>query len=120
MLTGEPVPVHKTLGDPVMGGTVNQNGLIYIKVTRVGSDTALARIVKLVHEAQTNKAPIQSTVDDISKFFVPFVMFCSLLTLFVWLSLYSTSNIPYGWIPPYMSPFVFALRFSIAVLVIAW
>ncbi|KAJ1339733.1 hypothetical protein BSLG_005639 [Batrachochytrium salamandrivorans] len=73
MLTGEPVAVSKTVGDEVLGGTVNKSAMILMKVVKVGTDTALARIVKLVEDAQSCKAPIQAFADRISAIFVPVI-----------------------------------------------
>lgn len=84
MITGESMPVPKGPGSPVLGGTVNGHGLFYMRATRVGSDTALSQIIKLVEEAQATKAPVQRVADSISGKFVPFVIIAGLTTFFVW------------------------------------
>jgi Cu+-exporting ATPase len=87
MLTGEPVPVEVGPGDEVTGATVNSSGRLVVRATRVGSETALAQIARLVEEAQAGKAPIQRLADRISAVFVPVVMALSLATLAGWLAL---------------------------------
>jgi Cu+-exporting ATPase len=84
MLTGESLPVEKATGDQVIGGTLNRLGTFLFRATRVGKDTALAHIVKLVQEAQGSKAPIQRLADEISSYFVPIVLALSALTFAVW------------------------------------
>ncbi len=84
MLTGESVPVEKTLGDQVAGATVNMDGMLVIEATRVGSDTALAQIVRLVAEAQGSKAPIQRLADRVAGIFVPIVMAIAAVTVIGW------------------------------------
>lgn len=84
MLTGESVPVEKKIGDNVYGATINNLGVIKIKINKIGKDTVLARIVKLVEDAQSSKAPIQKLADKISGIFVPVVIVISLLTFAVW------------------------------------
>jgi Cu+-exporting ATPase len=86
MLTGEPLPVEKAVGDEVIGATMNTTGTFVMRATRVGSDTALARIVELVKRAQGSKAPIQHVADRISEVFVPAVLVIAALTFVVWLS----------------------------------
>jgi Cu+-exporting ATPase len=86
MVTGEPVPVEVGPGDAVVGATVNANGSLVVEATRVGSDTALAQIVRLVEEAQGSKAPVQHLADRISAIFVPIVLVLAVLTLVVWLA----------------------------------
>ncbi len=87
MLTGEPVPVEVTVGDDVAGATINTSGRLVIEATKVGADTALAQIARLVSEAQAGKAPIQRLVDRVSAVFVPIVIAISLATLVGWLVL---------------------------------
>ena len=84
MITGEPIPVEKQVGDPVTGGTVNGTGGLVIKATRVGEDTVLAQIVRMVAEAQRSRAPIQRLADIVAGWFVPAVILASILTFIVW------------------------------------
>ena len=84
MVTGEPIPVEKKAGDRVTGGTVNGPGGFLMRAERVGSDTLLAHIVQLVSEAQRSRAPIQRLADVVSSYFVPVVVFISVLTFAVW------------------------------------
>ncbi len=105
MLTGESMPVGKKIGDDTFGATINQSGSIQIKATKVGQDTVLAQIVKMVTEAQTKKAPIQKLVDKISGIFVPVVLGIALITGLIWYV--STGNAAQSIIP------------AVAVLVIA-
>ena len=107
MLTGESVPVEKNIGDKVMGGTVNKTGAFQFEARRVGKETALAQIVKLVENAQTSKAPIQKLADQISAVFVPIVLGIALLTFVTWLI--------FGPSPA----FTFAFVNTVAVLIIA-
>ena len=107
MITGESVPVDKTVGDSVIGATINKNGFIKIKATKVGRETALSQIIKIVEEAQGSKAPIQRMADTISGIFVPIVVGISVVTFIIW----------YFWTDP--GNFPEALEKLIAVLVIA-
>ncbi len=84
MLTGESVPIDVTVGDEVAGGTVVQDGLLLVRATRVGADTALARITALVTAAQSGKAPVQRLADRVASVFVPVVLVISLVTLLGW------------------------------------
>ncbi len=84
MVTGESIPVDKAKGDAVVGATINKTGTFTLKATKVGSDTVLARIVKLVQEAQGSKAPIQRIADMISSYFVPIVLMLAIATFVVW------------------------------------
>jgi heavy metal translocating P-type ATPase len=86
MLTGEPVPVDKGPGDEVYAGTINTSGTLLIQATRVGKDTALAQIAKLVEDAQTRKAPIERLADRISSIFVPIVIVIAIATMAMWLA----------------------------------
>ncbi|HEX7443162.1 MAG TPA: cation transporter, partial [Acidimicrobiales bacterium] len=86
MLTGEPVPVEVGPGDPVIGATVNTNGHLVVEATRVGGDTALAQIVRLVEQAQGSRAPVQRLVDRVAAVFVPTVLVIALVTLVGWLA----------------------------------
>jgi Cu+-exporting ATPase len=107
MLTGESIPVEKRAGDTVIGATVNRNGMLKVRATKVGRDTALAQIIRIVEEAQGSKAPIQRVADAISGVFVPIVVGIALATFLVWIA----------WAAP--GDFAAALRNAIAVLVIA-
>lgn len=107
MLTGESMPVDKSPGDIVIGATVNKTGRFIFEATRVGKDTALAQIIRIVEEAQGRKAPIQRYADKISAYFVPAVIAVATLTFFVW----------YLWADP--GNFTRALVNFVAVLVIA-
>jgi len=106
MLTGESIPVEKTIGDKIIGASINKNGAIKYKATRVGKDTALAQIIKLVEDAQGSKAPIAKMADIISGYFVPVVMSIALLSALGWYFIGSETG-------------VFALTIFISVLVIA-
>ncbi|EKN63497.1 heavy metal translocating P-type ATPase [Schinkia azotoformans] len=107
MITGESVPIDKTVGDTVIGATINKNGFLKIKATKVGKETALSQIIKIVEEAQGSKAPIQRLADSISGIFVPIVVGIAVITFLVW----------YFWVDP--GNFAEALENLIAVLVIA-
>ncbi|HEY3524119.1 MAG TPA: heavy metal translocating P-type ATPase [Candidatus Limnocylindrales bacterium] len=86
MLTGEPIPVDKLEGDEVIGGTTNTTGSFVMRATRIGEETALARIVELVRRAQGSKAPLQALADRVSGVFVPVVLVAGLVTLVAWLA----------------------------------
>jgi Cu+-exporting ATPase len=85
MITGEPLPVEKTVGDKVMGGTVNGQGSFIMRAERVGSDTLLGQIVSMVAEAQRSRAPIQGLADKVAGIFVPMVLAVSVLTFVLWM-----------------------------------
>lgn len=107
MITGEPVPVSKEIGSDVVGGTINKTGAFSFRVTKVGSNTVLAQIIRLVEEAQGSKLPIQALVDKITMWFVPAVMTGAVITFLIWL---------------FMGPepaLTFALINAVAVLIIA-
>ena len=84
MITGEPVPVKKQVGDQVVGGTVNQNGTLNFRVTAIGESSVLAQIIRMVEQAQGSKLPIQALVDKVTMWFVPMVMLLAVLTFIVW------------------------------------
>jgi Cu+-exporting ATPase len=86
MLTGESLPVDKKAGDLVIGATLNKQGLLKIEATRVGRETTLAQIVRLVEEAQGSKAPIQAVADQVAAIFVPFVLIVAFATFVIWLA----------------------------------
>lgn len=84
MLTGESIPVEKTVGDEVIGGSVNYNGAVTVKVTHVGSDTTLAKIVKMMEDAQGKKAPISKVADTVAGYFVPVVIGIAVVAAIIW------------------------------------
>jgi Cu+-exporting ATPase len=85
MVTGESMPVDRAVGAPVLGGTINRTGAIQLRATRVGPDSTLAQIVRLMRDAQASRAPIQNLADRVSAIFVPAVMVIAALTVVVWL-----------------------------------
>jgi Cu+-exporting ATPase len=107
MITGEPLPVEKTVGDKVTGGTVNGPGSFVMRAERVGSDTLLGQIVSMVAEAQRSRAPIQSLADKVAGIFVPTVLAVSVLTFILWM-----------WLGPEPG-LAYAIVNAVAVLIIA-
>jgi Cu+-exporting ATPase len=106
MITGESIPVEKKKGDAVIGATINKHGSFVLKATKVGANSTLSRIIKLIEDAQGSKAPIQRFADSVSAFFVPAVLLIALVTFTAWFSLAHAE-------------FDFALIAAVAVLVIA-
>ncbi len=96
MLTGEPIPVLKNINDFVIGGTINTTGSIIVRAEKVGSDTMLANIIKMVAEAQRSRAPIQRLADSVSGWFVPAVILVSALAFVLWMVLSSQQGFSYG------------------------
>jgi P-type Cu+ transporter len=107
MITGESIPVEKSAGDSLIGATINKNGTLTMTATKVGKDTALAGIIKVVEDAQGSKAPIQRVADQISGIFVPIVVAIAVVTFLVWYFLITPGD------------FASSLETAIAVLVIA-
>lgn len=107
MLTGESMPVEKKIGDSILSGTVNGNGSLVVKATKVGNDTTLSHIIRSVEESLGTKAPIQRIADQISAYFVPIVISISLIDFFVWYFAFTPGDI------------TSAIETSIAILVIA-
>ncbi|TVR57926.1 MAG: copper-translocating P-type ATPase, partial [Spirochaetaceae bacterium] len=126
MATGEPVPVEKTEGDEVIGATVNAQGVLRVRVTKVGKDTFLANVIKMVEECQGTKVPIQEFADRVTGYFVPIILALTALT-FVSFNLFpafhagimewGASFLP--WVNPNLSPLTLAFITATAVLVIA-
>ena len=114
MLTGESLPVEKAPGDPLIGATLNKLGMLKFEATKVGKETALAQIIRLVEEAQGSKAPIQALVDKVSAVFVPIVILIAALTFSGWYFFASPPPVGAG-----MDNFTRALINMVAVLVIA-
>ena len=90
MISGEPMPVHKKIGDAISAGTINTTGTFNFKATKIGRETLLAHIIKMVEEAQGSKAPIQALADKISSVFVPIVLGIAFLALILWLTIGSS------------------------------
>ncbi|MDZ5607775.1 heavy metal translocating P-type ATPase [Bacillus pseudomycoides] len=107
MITGESIPVEKQSGDALIGATINKNGTLTMRAEKIGKDTALASIIKIVEEAQGSKAPIQRMADTISGIFVPIVVAVAAIAFFVWYFAITPQNLPQS------------LEVAIAVLVIA-
>ena len=125
MATGESMPVNKRPDDEVIGATVNQEGLLKVRATKIGKDTFLAQVIKLVEQAQTTKVPIQAFADRVTAVFVPVVIGLALLTLAAWLFLpdFMSLLVGFGSVLPWVSPdlgiVTLAVVSMVAVLVIA-
>ena len=126
MTTGESMPVLKNLNDGVIGGTINQMGSIKVKVTKVGEDTFLSQLIKLVEEAQSSKVPIQEFADKITSYFVPIVLLLSISVFLLWFFFPDTGRniVTWGakfipWINPSLNRTSMAIFASVATLVIA-
>ena len=126
LATGESMPVEKSEGDEVIGATINQNGVLRVRATRVGSETFLSQVIRLVEEAQGSKVPIQALADRITAVFVPVVLVIAAATLAAWLAFpeafgslatWISGFVP--WVDPSMGSGALALYAAIAVLVIA-
>ncbi len=124
MVTGESMPVNKRPGDEVIGATINQDGLLQVRATRVGRDTFLAQVIRLVEQAQGSKVPIQAFADKVTARFVPVVVGIAVSTLIAWLLFSSTlrlvgvwSGLP--WVNHDLNPLTLAIFATVAVLVIA-
>ena len=126
MATGESMPVTKKVGDEVIGATVNQEGLLHVEATRIGKDTFLAQIIKMVEEAQGTKVPIQKFADDVIAIFVPTIIGIAFLTLVAWLLIpgplnrvlvWGSTFIP--WVDVTLPQVMLAISAMISVLVIA-
>jgi Cu+-exporting ATPase len=126
MATGESMPVNRGAGDEVIGATINQDGLLKVRATRVGKDTFLAQVIRLVEQAQGTKVPIQAFADRVTSVFVPIVMVVAALTFLLWLLFaddlrpileWASSFLP--WVDPTLEAFTLALIAAISVLVIA-
>jgi P-type Cu+ transporter len=113
MITGESMPVEKCAGSAVTGSTINKSGAITVRTNRVGSDTLLSQIIRMVEDAQADKAPIQRLADMVSNYFVPIVVAAAVFTFFLWYAV-----LPFA-APAGISRFLFAFQLMIAVLVIA-
>src|SRR5205807_10086186 len=122
MITGESVPVEKAEGDPLIGATINQRGLLRMRATRVGADTVLASIIRLVEQAQGSKAPIQRLADTISSIFVPVVLVIAALTFIAWAiigNVIAPGASSAGLMSAASNPWVIAIVAAVAVLVVA-
>ena len=126
LATGESMPVEKRKGDGVIGATINKQGLLRIQATKIGKDTFLNQVIRMVEEAQGSKVPIQAFADRVTAVFVPIVIGIAILTLLAWLvfpgffrsiALWASGLLP--WVNPGMSTTALALFATIAVLVIA-
>jgi len=124
MVTGESMPVNKGPGGEVIGATINQDGLLRVRATRIGRDTFLAQVIKLVEQAQGTKVPIQAFADRITARFVPVVIGIAVLTLAAWL-LFAPALVQVGvwsglpWVDPTLGRVTLAIFATVAVLVIA-
>ncbi len=126
MATGESMPVPKKPGDEVIGATINQRGLLKVRATKIGEDTFLSQIIKMVEEAQGSKVPIQEFVDRVTSYFVPTVLGLTALTVFLWLAfpeligsvgLWAGQFLP--WVNPTLNMLSLAVFAAVATLVIA-
>ena len=121
MLTGESIPIEKSKGSQVIGATMNKNGMLRFKVTKVGKDTVLSQIIRMVEEAQGSKAPIQRFADRVSSYFVPAVILIAISSFGIWYFLGPAilAGSPYLEMYSTMTPFLFSFTVFISVLIIA-
>lgn len=126
MATGESMPVQKKLGDEVIGATINQRGLLKVRATKIGKDTFLSQVIKMVEEAQGSKVPIQEFADRVTSYFVPTVLVLASLTVVLWMAFpgvigsvgsWASQFLP--WVDPTLSVFSLAVFATVATLVIA-
>lgn len=126
MVTGEPIPVLKSPGDKVIGATINQQGLLKVKATKVGKETFLSQVIEMVEEVQASKVPIQEFADKVTAYFVPIVLIIAALTFIIWvifpeqmgiIALKASNILP--WINPSLGRLTSAIFATVAVLVIA-
>jgi Cu+-exporting ATPase len=126
MATGESMPVQKKAGDAVIGATINQRGFLKVKATKVGEDTFLSQVIKMVEEAQGSKVPIQEFADRVTSYFVPTVLTLALVTLVIWLmfptvvgsvGVWASQFLP--WVNPTLGVVSLAIFATVATLVIA-
>ncbi len=126
MATGESMPVRKKKGDEAIGATVNQQGLLKVKATKVGKDTFLSQVIKMVEECQGSKVPIQEFADRVTSYFVPTILIVAALTFVFWfifpgalkvVGVWAESLLP--WVNPTLGIFTLAIFATVAVLVIA-
>ncbi|MFW6110946.1 MAG: heavy metal translocating P-type ATPase [Thermoproteota archaeon] len=126
MATGESTPVHKKKGDEVIGSTINQEGALTVQATKVGKDTFLSQVIKMVEEAQVTKVPIQRFADKVTAYFVPTILTIAVITVILWLTIPDpidflaemlVGTLP--WIDLTVSPLMLAIFAGVATLVIA-
>jgi len=108
MITGESMPVSKQPGDDVIGATINKSGSFRYRATKVGKDTTLAQIIKMIESAQASKAPIQRIADRISSYFVPIVFLVAIISFILWL-----------YIAPVVGSLAFAIMTFVSVLIVS-
>ncbi len=119
MITGESIPVEKTVGESLIGATINQRGLLRMRATKVGADTMLASIIRMVEQAQGSKAPIQRLADTISSIFVPVVLVIAALTFIAWAMLGTISGAGAAGMLSASNAWIVAIVAAVAVLVVA-
>jgi len=126
MATGESMPVQKNPGDNVIGATINQRGLLKVKATKIGKDTFLSQVIKMVEEAQGSKVPIQEFTDRVTSYFVPVVLVIAALTFIMWIffseplgnvTVWASQFIP--WVDPNVGVLSLAIAATVSTLVIA-
>jgi Cu+-exporting ATPase len=126
MATGESMPVYKKEGSEVIGATVNQEGLLRVRATKVGKDTFLSQVIKMVEECQGTKVPIQEFADKVTGYFVPAVLLIAIATFILWMTIPSAIGSVARWVQPFLpwvnpnlGTFTLAVFATVAVLVIA-
>nr|MDO8133470.1 heavy metal translocating P-type ATPase [Candidatus Njordarchaeum guaymaensis] len=126
MATGESMPVPKKVGNEAIGATVNQEGLLKVKATKIGADTFLSQVIKMVEEAQGTKVPIQQFADKVTRYFVPTVLLIALSTFVSWMTITQVMEVVASWAAPFLpwvnlsqATFMLAIFATVATLVIA-